>query len=87
MIKLLLDKNLESRSNFNKIKEKKTNLLKQISTNFRHDDDVVDPRSGCVGCVAILKRAAIGSYWNHGGLVVNISNAVQPSDLKRRKRS
>ena len=59
-------------------------LLKQISTNVLQANDEEGDRLGMVIWVAILNNAAIGSNWNHGGLVVNISTAVHPNDLNNK---
>lgn len=53
------------------------------STNSLASSDKSGGNAGSVGCVAILKSAAIGSNSDHGGLVVNISTTVHPRLLQR----
>ena len=43
--------------------------------------------SGSVGCVAILKSAAIGSNSAQGGFVLSISTTVQPTLLRNNKQT
>lgn len=61
-------------------------LLSVDLTKPLASSDKSSGNSGCVGCVAILNRAAIGSNSAHGGLVVNISTTVHPRLLQTRDR-
>ena len=64
-----------------------------LSLGSRRNDSARKSRPSCerfcgsdgiVGCVAILKMAAMASNSDHGGLVVSISTTVQPILLEER---